>query len=59
VKAIKFETVISVCWCNDSVCTSLLDWLAQILAEGCDRRHEAESIAEIDPATLQEGGSSF
>jgi len=59
VKEVKFETVFSVCWCNDVVCTSLLDWLAQILAESCDRWHEAESIAEINPATLQEGGSSF
>lgn len=58
-KALKFETVISVCWCNNAVCTSLLDWPAQILAESRDRRHEAESIAEIDSATLQEGGSSL
>jgi len=40
-------------------CTSLLDRLAQILAKSCDRRHEAESVAEINTASLQEGGSSF
>jgi hypothetical protein len=35
----------------------VIDWAAQVLATSRAGRHEAESVAEINPAALQEGGS--